>query len=628
MAFQCRLYKNSGFNSNNIPDSPDLLNAGAISYTDVTALDIMQGGALGEIRVRTDWKTAREVDFIRLYDSVNNETWYYSAVPAYMAATDIAVFSVAIDWILSIGGINSLQILDGITNRVHVSDDSYGLYSAEDSLLTPSEPLQLEMEKMGYDDPTSDGYTYNIFIESTVNPLVTEKALQSGTFTYTDSSGNEYNVSVPLIVHNEKYTVYYIGELESTAIVGTCIYNTGSKSGLADAMSEALATLRSLGLEQAVIKQVALPTSFVVATSETAESAYTWSEKSSATQAGQAISFAYISKLTGKQQDKTAPDNDAFKFTYFSSRDAIKNNRINYSNFTKYGLIATSGESLECSPEDLYNTGLTAPAVRCIADPHLDGKPYFRFQQINKDASVSGFWRNCIAGLKWKEVPLIYERASGSLLNTMKFQNSVAVQSIAQNWNQAANVANGISGFLQDITGALGYKEFPESANNVKNIAINPANIMSGISSGVHSTVDYVKSAQMYQARRKSELSDLVIANQVVAPTVNFPFNTDVLRDTYGNDVYMYRYVYSKNDTARIDKLLTMYGYKFAKPLELSDFTNRKYFNFIQCNNVSVTGNPQWVNNGIAEELRTGIRVWHVLPNTDYYTDNPIKESA
>ena len=138
----------------------------------------------------------------------------------------------------------------------------------------------------------------------------------------------------------------------------------------------------------------------------------------------------------------------------------------------------------------------------------------------------------------------------------------------------------------------------------------------------------------IYMKERTNELMELNLANSVVVPTVNFPYNSDILRDSYGNGVLVYRYRYSDNDVRRIDKLLTMYGYQVSKPLEADDFVNRRYFNFIKCSNVSLNASPtmsnqgvrrpRWFLDGAAAQLRGGVRIWHVIPNESYYNDNPV----
>ena len=69
-----------------------------------------------------------------------------------------------------------------------------------------------------------------------------------------------------------------------------------------------------------------------------------------------------------------------------------------------------------------------------------------------------------------------------------------------------------------------------------------------------------------------------------------------------------------------------MYGYAQSKPLEKSDFTNRRYFNYVQADGVNVGGNIGLrIREMIAQQLSGGVRIWHTLPNPSYYNNNPIK---
>ena len=64
-----------------------------------------------------------------------------------------------------------------------------------------------------------------------------------------------------------------------------------------------------------------------------------------------------------------------------------------------------------------------------------------------------------------------------------------------------------------------------------------------------------------------------------------------------------------------------MYGYRYTKFVEASDFSTRAKFNYVQASGVSVTGLPKWFADGVAEQLMGGVRVWHVLPDVSAYTD-------
>lgn len=618
MAFACRMYLNSGFNRSNSPDSPALLEQCA--YVDGAALDIFQGGRLSTIRVRATETIAERVDYIRLTDTSTGKAWYYAAAYAYMAATDVAVFALALAGVLTAGGVSALSILDGLTERVHVSEDNYGEYDGDDELMTPAEPLQLVFEKAGFDD----GSSWNTVVETTVNAFVTERALTGGTFTYTDPTGTEYTVDVPIVAYNEAQTAYNAISKDIAAGPGTCCYSIGGSSGVADALAKSLAFLRSINMEQAVIHQVALPTGYVDITSGTKDSVYVYSEDYSSTQAGTAINYAYLTTLTGKTGYKNTGDiSTDFNYSPYD----VKNNKVNYSTILKYGIVSASGERGEFNPADIYVSNLSAPNIKYVVDPHTDGKPYFRFYTVNGDSSDTGFLRNSIAGMSWKDVPLIYNRPSGTALNTLKFQNVINTSLVNYNWSQGRNIASGASG----AAGAL-FDSDEDADALISNIQAgggvelaSPYTTIAGMANaGVNAGANYAAAMQARQALVKSELSNLVVANTLQVPTINFPYNSELIRDVYGNDAFIYRYKYSDNDAARIDKLLTMYGYKYTKPLEQSDFTNRQYFNFIKANNVSVTGNPAWLNNVIADELSSGVRFWHVLPNNSYYSENPI----
>ena len=600
MSYSVRIYKNSGYNSTNIPDTPALLNSA--SYIDLPALDILQERFLSSIKVKALWSQVKDCDYCRLSDG--NENWFYSVESVSMLATDVAELSVIPDFINSVGGISALTILDGITERVHVSSDNYGEWNSDDYLLTPNEPLQI---KQTWYNTAQTVTNVRTVIESTVDPIATADSEENVVFN--DSTGN-YSVCVPKVQPNTHDTQYYVGNDASAYSPKTTLYPFYNES-VATNLSDALATLRSLGIEQAVISQVHLPSKFISFTL----GALTDSSGNT---------YYYVSRATGKDEEITTTGLDYEEFT-------VDNNVINYSAFMKYGLMTASGNGAEFDPSDIYDSSVVSPTVRCISDPHTDGKPYYRYKTVNGDSSTNGFWRNCVGGMPWKQLPLVFQGASGSALNTIKFQNSQSINAnqFAQagtdyGYDMKSNYLNAVGGLVSSGLGAVG------SA-----LTGNIGGAVAGISSGLFGIgaqaineskmiADYGYYQKGYSLQRKSELSDLAIANNVVTPTVNFPYNSDIIRDTYGNGVLIYRYVYSQNDVARIDKLLTMYGYKVTKALEKSDFTNRTNFNFVMCNNVTIGGFAKWINDGIAEQLKAGVRVWHISPNPAKYTDNPI----
>ena len=161
MSYSCRIYKNSGFNSCNIPDSPELLER--CSFIDVPALQIMQERFLSSIRVKATWVNVKNGDYVKLYNTETGSKWFYSIENIVMQAKDVAVLSVIPDYINSVGGVSGLKIVDGITERVHVSSDAFGEYTMQDPLTTPSEPLQVQKVWVQIASET------NTIVESTVD---------------------------------------------------------------------------------------------------------------------------------------------------------------------------------------------------------------------------------------------------------------------------------------------------------------------------------------------------------------------------------------------------------------------------------------------------------------------------
>lgn len=609
MGYSGKAYKNTGFNTSNIPDSPALLEQCA-QYDFTYNLEIMQDRFLNSIDVNViDYETIKDTDYCRV------GSWYYFVTGVSMLATDVAHFTLTPDFITSANGIMGFNVLDGITERVHVSDDSFGKADSADPLLTPFEPLHI---KSHWKKPAHAGKTY---AESTLNIAAT--ATQHESITYKDTiTATAAQVSVPKAIGVKLPTTftYQNGNTESH---GTLVYNLCSDGGTdsyQQTLGEQVGELRSLGLEQAIINQVRIPNAFI----------------STDIRPG---THNVMDVMTGRTGTWTLSE-----FPYIE-HVGVKNALINYSKYLKYGLISCSGESCEFEPQDLKAPADvdTYPTIKWITDPHLDGKPYFRFTKVNGDSSADGFWRNCISGMAWKQIPLVFTGASGSALNQLKFENAREIAAGSYNLaaeGRKATQANTRGDNFDWITGEEGRQlglsgDHNPLSNSIDMFGYNVAGLASKTAAGMNYRKNYTYNEQMqslenkvalydYGAELKSQLLDIAINANVVVPTVNFPFNSHILQDQFENGVLAYKYSYTANDVTRIDKLLTMYGYKYAKALETSDFTNRRYFNFVECSNVTVTGHARWWNDGIAAQLKGGVRIWHVLPSPTYYSNNPV----
>lgn len=553
MSYTCILFKNTGFNAVNIPDSPALLNSVGSPLT-VPALDIVQERFLSSIRVKATWAQAQDVDYCKVGD------FFYMVDSIRMLNGDVAELSLIPDFITSAGGPGNLIYVDGLTERVHVSNDSYGKYKEYDELMAPAEPLQLKKFTVVPSASFSD------LIESTVE-LVTTGSSQTA-LTYTDSVSGE-TVTVPQNVPLTAPTDWSVG---GSSVVGfTGVFDGGNAT-----VKEGVQRARSLGAESAIISHYKLPTTYGTPTG----------------------TLGWYGQIDGADRDQAI----TLPFSYGTYTPS--NLKVLYSDFTKYGLLSVAGNKVEFDPADIYDGG-TSPTLRIVSDPRPDGKPYFRYKTYLGDNSLDMFFTNSVAGANWEQVPLLYTEKSGGAVSRLEFEASQAVDLKQAYQNATSEIFGGLgSGVGRGVAGGgLGA-------------------IAGGVAGVITGGMSAIQMARAYEDRAKMETLKYATSNLIVRPDLQFPYNADTLRDSLGNGVVCYRYCYSENDLRRVDKILTMYGYKHCKPVEASDFTGRTGFNYVKAHGVEVTANgilPRWWCEGIAYQLNAGTRVWHVAPTPTLY---------
>ena len=586
MSYSVTIFHNSGFNAENSPISPILLNT--VSKTVLDSLEVLQDCFLPFVKVRASWSTVKDVDYAQIGD------WYYAVTGIAMEAVDVARLELKTDFILSAGGVGNLNFLDGITERVHVAtnDDLYGAYCADDELTNPSQPLEIGF---GYTQNTNANMT--LLVESTVDLHALATTFEALKF---ETNLGE-DVIVPELPAISTFTKFYAWSTDAAQITrGTRLYCLGSTTNgtlsYNTAIVDGLARARSLGVESAIVSTYAVPTSLFTGT---IQSDYGYDEV---------------------EGNFTVYSNSLASLAYeLASYGTIHNKRVFYGKQNKYGILAMSGDSVEFNAEEVYNSGDTAPSVVFLSDVRCDGRPYMRFRHyLHDDGKVANynlpsdnFWRNCISGADWQTVPVMYTGKSGSELNRFNYDSERQVIDVGYQTARDVNIIQGVSKLLGGIAGGSGLRWDANATLDTSGV----------LQTGVGMLAKDMAMSAVYNAQKDSSLASFLANQQIVAPEINFPYNTDILRDALGNGFMCYRYRYTQFDAQRIDKLLTMYGYKVIKSLEATDFTNRAKFNYVKAHNVSVADLPMWFANGIAEQLSAGIRFWHVLPDTSFYTN-------
>lgn len=150
MAFSCRLYKSTGFNTINVPDKPSLLDS--FSYVDTDVIDVLSTYNNSVVRVKLaqapDWQY---YDYLRIGSGSNIANRAYYAITGFtFTSPDVIEFRVVQDTWLTLGGLDGftngeINILSGTTNRHHIpkAEDTYSDYNEPDEMLIPSDPIKV-----------------------------------------------------------------------------------------------------------------------------------------------------------------------------------------------------------------------------------------------------------------------------------------------------------------------------------------------------------------------------------------------------------------------------------------------------------------------------------------------------
>lgn len=403
---------------------------------------------------------------------------------------------------------------------------------------------------------------YLTFISATVDLYNIEKVADE----YLDSGGG-IACYVPTVPKARFETEILINTPEggvSNKLPNTTLYyHTEDNAGGYDDLTPALQTLRSLGLDTAITGSYSVPRAWAVFGS--------YSEG--------------IRTLSGEGGKVTSN----IPYVYGSA----KNKKV-YSLFNMYTIIATAnGSSVTKDGHILFNND-QSPDLFAISNPAPNGYPALQF--LYNEGRRCFAMENGVVGESWLNAPIAYGQVSGSLIQKQQYANREALQTANRQFDAVGGIANIIG---KATSGDIG-----------------------GLISGIWGTATSQAMGEVSQMNQRAEFET---TQSFVVPEIQFPQGV-VNQMATGNGFLVYRVRLSDNDVARLDKFLTMYGYAQSKPLEKSDFTNRRYFNYVQADGVNVGGNIGLrIREMIAQQLSGGVRIWHTLPNPSYYNNNPIR---
>lgn len=609
MAYTVKFFYGTRLDAVNTIDSPNKLYTIATNVWQAPSCDITHIRGLSSFKVSATYEQVRNADFVEA--SNGTDTAYFSITgDPTPSSPDVMIIPVQIDYLLTRGGIAGLQFTDGLTQRHHVpkSDDTFGAYTEEDPYLVPSKPLEIDDGGLAFSYKAA-GSNARYFVESTLDLGSMGEATATEAQTYTDANSTK-DVTVPKTIplSSSQRTVIAVqvpGESSAmdTVTPATCYFDGDN------ALVEAgIGKCRDLGVEGAILNSWVIPNTFINGSPSTSSKGEVHTIGTLKAQADSGLNFQYAT---------------------------VNNQRVLYGNLNRYIIAAVaSGNSVEYNPEDIYHAGDSSPYFVCMIDPRPSGRPYFRSQYFK---GSEDFFINCIPGLEWQTAPLVYYAKEGKTIDAFQFNTERIYKRDVYNRNAQYGAEVQAKKELGDWIGAGA-----QAAQGVGSIAAGygtgdfqqiGAGIGSAVNAAVFSPVNTAMSRAMYDSEitrnydvynitKAKELAQFNLSQSIVEPQMKFP-RSESLRDFLGNGIRIWRLRLADSDVTKCDKILTMYGYKDTKPLELTDFTNRTKFNYVQASGVQVIDDsiPKWIREGVAAQLQIGVRVWHVKPDPAAYTD-------
>lgn len=628
--FKCRLYYNTGFNAINVPDNYQTLQASG-TMKEFSALDILQIMPLSSVSIKiNNEKDVRDADYMEL---LSNESRAFYSIEGYtLTSPDVAVLSITLNPMLTIGGADYLKFLDGVTIRHHVSkaEDLFGAFSETDPLLVPSKPLEIIEGGVAYNSSGEQLTLCESTIDlSTLADVTTGSAYQAGgescVVPELSAAIGEHGTNILMINPNGDAT----SENLKTYAPGAAYYDISNEK-----VQNGIKRARSLGVEGIILNQWIIDKKYI-------ESAKT-----------------SISDTTGLVQSICGGNQVATEVRTLPYKYATVNNlRVLYGELNEYVLVSiASGNSAYYLPEDIVETDAAgkqteAPVITMAVDCRPDGKPYYRFRSYK--GSRNNFFVNCVPGLAWQTAPLIYHDKSGSEIDTMRYlttqsilrENSIVAQARAIR-GAGENFAFGLLGASPELGQSVEQYSGGYEGSTYPSIIAGRTGILSFLGNAVRSAYTFGAEAlgyatgnsaysnaanlrRQFENAKQNELQNFNISQNLVVPQINFP-RSNSIRDFIGNGIFAYRYRPADSDVSKLDKILTMYGYKDTKPVSVDLLKNRSKFNYVQAVGVSIdsvkfsndmTPSPKWLREAVSQQFAAGVRIWHVKPDENYYTN-------
>lgn len=660
------LYKNTGFNSVNVPKNWTVLRSSAESIKEYPIMELTQILFLDSIRIKVNSEfDVAGVDYVELQTTANMPYYhaFYACHKYEMLSPDVAELYITQDSWMTVGGVDGIDgCLDGMATRSNNASNG-NVNVVEDPMLIPHYPIVAFVgdggdftKGMAFDGTLNDGiFVSNMdlaYIDHNDETAVSQTTGNSVGAIYkfvmnkvqlAGGANPDYEViSKPFIESGSQTVPNNPDNMSTRIIMAQGDYDSfpnnkefrdySGRYYIAKNVIGALNPIRSFGLEDSIVQSYQ-PMMFVGAPDSDSEGyGYSTYYESATGDSGTAVGaqrLEYRIDYTG-----SAGYQSAVPVPITNSPKYIK---TLLGKFNKYVLISpATGNSREVLPEDLDiidmanpNYRLAGPILYYAADPRPEGRPYFNIR--TKDGV--NMYQNAVQGEKWANYPIVYRRESGEALKQLQFRNE-------QLWKDRESTVTYQDVFESDnILGGIGNTVMRGAKlyiANKLNKHIGQSNPTPDLDLALMGDPAY-KNKMKRQFESAKEREQYALEHGISVPEVRFGYS-GTLREATGNGAMLIKFGLDPRDIALFDKIQEQFGVSCYEPLtkNMITGTSGQPYAYVEAKSSSFKlkssssgPNPQNIcNKDILEDLAsmfsTGIRIWSVKPDVSYY--DPYRE--
>lgn len=648
-----RVYKNTGFDGLNIPGSPSVLDAA--QHTDYPDFYFLRESVdLPVIRIKDSYDNLADVDYVRITDNTTGKACYYFASPRSLAK-GVTAIGLVLDALLTMGGADAQTYTSGWMTRGHIAQSEDTLFSnVASEEFVPTRPLIVDKwQILPTTNPRTDDL--NVVITNTdIIDIAGTADLTADVIAGIVAGTVDPVMYLPKLKIAPYSTEFRVWDFDNESykyfkLAGTAAYdptNAVVKRGLSKLYS--FGQLQ-LGASYQIPAQWDGGKSLSSDGNGMFDALYGWEEVINLTNAP----YEYVQGIKNKKV-----------FALFRSAHLIA---LASGDTASYPIAETAG---------VENGQVRAnPRIRTWSDPSSTGKPYAGFADLHTGGGTGTGIRHAYAdsvhGAQWSNSQIVVEGASGNAWTGLSvamtrasqarafendtLQNSIAYKKLQMAYEETGlardkfEAIGGLEAMSQTVSAAkssaIGAIEgfalggapgavagslpgFVDAASIPYDYAIKEASTRNAVNRNVYAMIGNEAQRDLIIRARAQERNQTTVgelqSNNVVAPSVMF--SPEINLGLYGyNKFGYYETCMHPDDMLEADRYFQRFGYAgLHKPLTAAVFNTRQYYNFVQASGISIKtqGYGMRVRERAVAQLNSGVRVWHVLPDSSYYDLN------